>query len=197
MKLFNKFKWLLIVGVVFTLVFATNLIDRRSFRNINESIVSIYEDRLVVKSVILDMATAISQKEVAFLTQDTAFLATNNEELTNALEKDLRAFEETMLLEKEEEALGRLRKNMELMLQEEEELIRTEFADQENYKRVIRQVNENLDILAHIQMEEGRRDVIKSKKDMDTIELFTQLEIYFLIFLAVIALLIILYKPKA
>jgi hypothetical protein len=196
MNLFNKLKWVLIVGVVFTLVLATNLIDRRSFRNINDSIISIYEDRLVVKNVILDMATAINKKEVAFLTLDTAFLVTNNESLTQALEEDLQAFEETMLLRREEESLDLLRKNMALMLNAEEELMKSQFADLENYKQVIRQVNENLDVLAHIQMQEGKRDVIRSKQNLDTVELFTRLEVYFLIFLAVVALLIIIYKPK-
>lgn len=143
------------------------------------------------------MATAINQKEVAFLTRDTAFLATNNETLTKALEEDLRGLEETVLLENEEESLNLLKKNMELMIQAEHELIKSRFDDLKKYKQVIRQVNENLDVLAHIQMQEGKRDVIKSKKDLDTIELFTRIEIYFLIGLAVIALLIILYKPKS
>ena len=47
MRWFDKLKWLLIIGVVFALVLATNLIDRRNFRNINDSVVSIYQDRLV------------------------------------------------------------------------------------------------------------------------------------------------------
>lgn len=197
MQLLTKFKWLLIVAIVFALVLATNLIDKRIFRNINESSISIYEDRLVVKNVILDMVTAINQKEVAFLTRDTAFIATNNEALTNALKNDLQLLENRVLLDKEEELLSRLSEHLEVMLNSEETLMKNTFTDLGDYKQVIIQVNENLDKLAHIQMEEGRQGVLKSKRDMDTIELFTRIEIYFLIGLAVIALLIILYKPKS
>ena len=124
MNLLTRFKWVLIVAVVFTLVLATNLIDKRVFRNINESIVSVYEDRLVVKNIILDMATAINQKEVAFLTRDTAFIATDNEAFTNALKEDIQALEETILLDKEVELLNLLKKNMAVMLHEEEKLMK-------------------------------------------------------------------------
>lgn len=196
MNVFNKLKWVMIVAVVFALVLATNLIDRRSFRNINDSIVSIYEDRLLVKNVILDISTTINKKEVAFLTQDTAYLAANNAALSDTLNSDLLKIKDTNLIEREEEYLNTLKEKIAVMLQSENELIQNQFSTLDEYKTVIREVNETLDVLAHIQMKEGKRVFIRSQKDMDSVELFTQLEIYFLIGLAIIALIIILYKPR-
>ncbi len=186
----------MIVAVVFALVLATNLIDRRSFRNINDSIVSIYEDRLLVKNIILDMSTTINKKEVAFLTQDTAYLAANNTALSDTLNSDLLKIKDTNLIENEEGYLKTLKEKIALMLQSENELIQNQFSTLDDYKTIIGEVNETLDELAHIQMKEGKRVFIKSQKDMDSVELFTQLEIYFLIGLAIIALIIIFYKPE-
>ena len=192
----NKLKWLLIVGVVFTLVLATNLIDRRNFRNINNSVVSIYEDRLVIKNTILDMATAINQKEVAFLTKDTSSIKAINEKLTNTLKSDLLKFNRSNVTDKEAECLDQLNKNLELMFDVESQLLQNQFASLDSYKTIIERVNSNMDVLAHIQMMEGKRQFISSQRNMVTVELFTQLEIYFLILLAVIALIIIFRKTQ-
>ena len=197
MSVFNKIKWVFVVMVVFTLILATNLIDKRNFRSISESIVSIYEDRLVVKNLILDMATAINKKEVAFLTQDTAFLATQNTVLTEALNADIQQFEQTSYTDKEAASLALLKKDIEVMLKAEEELIATNFEDYDRYNVCIKDLNDHLDALAHIQMQEGKKQFITSQRKMVTVELFTKIETYLLIFLGVIALVIIFYKPKS
>ena len=196
MKLFDKLKWVVIIGVVFTLVLATNLIDKRNFKSISESIVTIYEDRLVVKNIILDMATTINKKEVAFLTRDTTFLMAKNEALSVTLNSDLQKLGQTKVTNEEEKSLDMLRKNIELMLQAENELLGNQFENFDNYNEIIVDVNNDLDDLAHIQMEEGKKHFLISQRKMGTIELFTQIETYFLIFLAVIALIIVLYKPQ-
>lgn len=197
MRWFDKLKWLLIIGVVFALVLATNLIDRRNFRNINDSVVSIYQDRLVIKNTILDMATAINQKEVAFLTQDTATIRANNKELTDALKNDLLELNRTNVTGKEEECLERLTTKLESMFEVEDNLLQDQFTSLDDYKTIIARVNSEMDILAHIQMKEGKKQYISSQRNMGTIELFTQLEIYFLILLAMIALIIIFRKNQA
>lgn len=196
MRLLDKLKWLLIVGVVFSLVLATNLIDRRNFRNINDSVVSIYEHRLVVKNTILDMATAINQKEVSFLTKDTASIKAKNEKLNDALKGDLLKFDPTSVTDREAEILEQLEKNLTLMFESESQLLQNQFATLDDYKGIIAKVNSNMDVLAHIQMEEGKRQFINSKRNLASVELFTELEIYFLILFAAIALIIIFRKTK-
>lgn len=43
----------------FFLVLATNLVDRSNFNRIKNSVISIYEDRLVAKGIIFDMNDTI------------------------------------------------------------------------------------------------------------------------------------------
>ena len=197
MNVFNKIKWVFIIAVVFSLILATNLIDKRNFRSISESIVSIYEDRLAVKNIILDLATCINKKEVAFLTQDTLFLTAQNASLSATLSEDIKQFEQTNVTEREIEALNLLKEDIELMVKEEQELVRTNFANYANYKKIIKDLNEHLDVLAHIQMREGKKHMISSQRKLSTVELFTQIETYLLFFLATVALIIIFYKPRA
>ena len=196
MKWFDKLKWLLIIGVVFTLVLATNLIDRRNFRNINNSVVSLYEDRLVVKNTILDMATAINQKEVAFLTKDTVSIKANNHRLTDALKNDLGKFNPSSVTASEVERLEQLKNNLDAMFKAEAALLENEFSSLDDYKKIIERVNENMDVLAHIQMKEGKKQLITSQRNMAAVELFTQLEIIFLVLFAAIALIIIFRKTR-
>ena len=143
------------------------------------------------------MATAINQKEVAFLTQDTATIRANNKELTDALKNDLLELNRTNVTGKEEECLERLTTKLESMFEVEDNLLQDQFTSLDDYKTIIARVNSEMDILAHIQMKEGKKQYISSQRNMGTIELFTQLEIYFLILLAMIALIIIFRKNQA
>ena len=63
-------------------------------------------------------------------------------------------------------------------------------------RRKIITVKGNLISLSAIQLEEGRKQVSISKKAIDVVELFTNMEIYILIFLAVLIQIIIIYSPK-
>jgi len=52
MAFYNKAKWILGILMVFVLIIATNLIDKNNFLKVRDSVVTIYEDRLVAKDLI-------------------------------------------------------------------------------------------------------------------------------------------------
>ncbi|GAL70380.1 hypothetical protein [Jejuia pallidilutea] len=60
----------------------------------------------------------------------------------------------------------------------------------------INNLKENLDELSEIQINEGKRQMSISQKAIDTVELFTQIEIYLLVFLAIVIQIIVMYNPK-
>jgi hypothetical protein len=64
-----------------------------------------------------------------------------------------------------------------------------------NYQ-LICDIKDDLYDLSKVQLKEGKRQMSLSEKTMDTIELFTQVEIIFLIVMAVLIQLIVLYQPK-
>ncbi|MCH2231135.1 MAG: hypothetical protein MK105_12400 [Crocinitomicaceae bacterium] len=60
----------------------------------------------------------------------------------------------------------------------------------------IKQLNYTLKDMAEDQMEGGRKEVMRSQRAMETVNLFTSMEVYALIILALIVQVLILYKPK-
>ncbi|MEZ4852038.1 MAG: MCP four helix bundle domain-containing protein [Bacteroidia bacterium] len=197
MKNYDKIKWVVTIFMVFALVLTTNLIDKKNFQSISDSIVTIYEDRLVVKNIIFEISSIIHEKEVAFLKKDAGFFNTQNSKLNKDIEEAIQRFRKTKLTDHERTTLEKLKKNMSSLINTEENLVQDGFSKDTNYENALAVIHDNLKVLASIQLEEGRKHFILSQKTIGVIELFTQIEIYFLIFLAVLVHIVILYNPKS
>ena len=197
MKNYDKIKWVVTIFMVFALVLTTNLIDKKNFQSISDSIVTIYEDRLVVKNIIFELSSIIHKKEVAFLKKDAVFFNTQNSKLNKDIEEAIQRFRKTKLTDHEKTTLEKLKKNMSSLINTEETLVKGGFSTDKNYENALAVIHDNLKVLASIQLEEGRKHFILSQKTIGVIELFTQIEIYFLIFLAVLVHIVILYNPKS
>lgn len=196
MKLFDKLKWILGIVIVFVLIAATNLIDRNNFIQVKESVQSIYEDRLIAKDLILDIYKSIQEKEIALITSDANFFTARNQVINEEIGQLLDSFEHTRLTENEERVFNRLQENFEIVLQDESKLLNNDFNNASVLLEDIRRIEGDLYALSDIQVSEGNRQVAITKRATESIELFTQLEIYMLIFLAVLIQVIILYRPK-
>jgi len=57
MNLLNKIRWFLAVSVVFVVVLATNLIDKNNFEKVEQSVDNIYNERILAKEILLELAT--------------------------------------------------------------------------------------------------------------------------------------------
>ena len=73
MTLFEKVKWVLGILLIFVVVLTTNLVDRGNFNRIKNSVVTIYEDRIVANDLIFEISTLVHEKELAFRTSDSDF----------------------------------------------------------------------------------------------------------------------------
>lgn len=196
MSFLNKLKWFIGILVVFVIVVATNLIDRKNFSRVNDAVVSIYEDRLVAKGLIFDMLQGVHKKELAAATNDVVFFENSSKNLSEKIKEFIVAFENTKLTAEEVKALSKLKSNLDQLIKDETFFINSKFVEKERYLKSIDNVKINLNDLSNIQMVEGKRQMNISQKAIDMIELFTNLEIYFLIFLAIIVQFIVLYNPK-
>mgnify|MGYP000386232295 CR=1 FL=1 len=58
------------------------------------------------------------------------------------------------------------------------------------------EIKENLKDLSDIQLNEGSRQMSIINRAVDTVELFTQIEIFILVFLAILIQIIVMYNPK-
>jgi hypothetical protein len=196
MEFYNKVKWVLGILMVFLLIVATNLIDRNNFVRVRESVETIYEDRLIANDLLFELAKTVQEKEIAVLLSDTSFFRKQKEKANTDIQRFIARYEQTKLTKEESLLFDNLKSNIQTILKLEPEFINSHFKNKNEILNHISLVKENLYDLTKIQLNEGGRQMSISKQAIDTVELFTHIEIYFLAFLAIMIQIIVMYKPK-
>lgn len=196
MKFYNKIKWVLGITLVFGLVLTTNLIDRNNFVQVKDSVISIYEDRLVAKQYIYEISKLIHKKELAILKNDTTSFEKNFKNINQKIKSSLSNYEKTKLTTEEAQVFKDLKDDLKTLEDVETKFLNHEFENNSEILNLLKSITETLDTLSQIQLTEGSRQMNITKRAVEDVELFTQLEIYFLIFLAVLIQIIVLYNPK-
>lgn len=182
--------------MVFAIILSTNLIDRDNFNKLRYSVVTIYEDRVVANDLIFEMSLLIREKEIALAASDSAFFLKRNDKINENIQIFIEKFEQTKLTTKEARIFNNLKDEIKTLERLEIEFINSEFRKNIDLLNSIKAIIINLHDLSKVQLEEGRKQMALSNKTMETIDLFTQVEVIFLIVMAVLVQIIILYKPK-
>lgn len=196
MKIYDKVKWIVAILLVFVLILATNLIDKNNFVRVRDSVVTLYEDRLVAKSLIYEMSNAVQKKEIAVLKNDTSFFNGFNKNINADLDRLTSKFKTTKLTGEESKLFKTLEENLSNLKSSENAYKNSDYQNKTKLLNQITQFKSNLDDLADIQLKEGSRQLSISKEALKTVELYTQIEIYFLVGLAIAIQIIILYNPS-
>lgn len=195
MTTFGKIKSIIAVLIVFLLILATNIIDKDNFARIEESVEKIYEEQLFTKDAIRDLTNLYHQKEVAFLKMDTVYFALKREAANQQINLLLSNCENRELNRKEGVIVADLKDNSEKLFAMES---RSDFfaADSEAYYNHLMVIDEGIEKLGQLQMEEGRRQKMVSRDAMESTKLFSRIEVYLLIAIAIGIQFIILYPTK-
>ena len=196
MAFYNKVKWILGILIVFVLIVTTNLIDKNNFVRVRDSVVTIYEDRVVASDLIFDLSKSVQEKEMAAALTDTIFFNNKSAQLDKNITELLSRYDQTKLTKKEKKTLNNLKVEFEGLRASENKLVNSNFSDKISFFNNISNIQENLYDLSKIQLREGKRQMSISKKAVDKLEIFTQIEIYLLAFLAIVIQIIIIYQPK-
>ncbi|MHA7842175.1 MAG: MCP four helix bundle domain-containing protein [Winogradskyella sp.] len=197
MTFFNKIKWILGILLVFVLIAITNLIDRNNFIRVRDSVVTIYEDRLVAKELIYEMSKSVNDKEIALVSKDSVFFKEKNLKVNTQIKGFLSRFEQTKLTTEEGKTFEDLKSNFNSLFNSEHSSLDQNSENSSASLALISDIKDNLDDLSKIQISEGSKQLAISKKAINTVELFTQIEIYLLVFLAIVIQIIVIYNPKA
>jgi cell division protein FtsL len=193
MSLYNKIKWILGILSVFFIILATNLIDRKNFKIVKNSVETIYADRLLAQDILLDLSGFIWEKELAQIKYDRLQFENKNITINTRVEELMDLFSETRLTYREEIVFGQLEKNFERLKGFE----RTEIQlPNPKFSEYLGLIKDNLDDLSEIQIEEGKRELFESQRAMASVDLFTHLEIYALIIIAIFIQIVVMYNPK-
>lgn len=196
MNLFNKIKWALALSGVFLLILATNLIDKNNFARMEESVDNIYNDRLLAKEVLLDIAIKFHKKELAYSLNDSIYLRNQNDVINAEISRLLKMFNRLESTKKEDYSLNSLNRNHSELIKLESNLSPKDNLYTPQCAEIFSAINKNIIELAAEQVREGKSQNFIARRAIENVKLFSQIEIYFLIFLGLMMQFIILYNPK-
>ncbi|NCT10685.1 MAG: chemotaxis protein [Flavobacteriia bacterium] len=196
MTFFDKIKWTLGILMVFALILITNLIDKNNFTRVKDSVVSIYEDRLVVNDLIFEMSKLVQEKEMGIVLSNTHSNTKKNSFIDEKMKDFIEKYEATKLTVEERTVFNNFKDNIQSLSKMESSVFDNDFKEKETKLTLVFEIKENLYDLTKIQLNEGKKQMSISQKAIDTVELFSQIEIYFLVFLAIVVQIIVMYDPK-
>ena len=196
MTTFSKIRWVASILMVFFIVLMTNLVDKDNFNRLRYSVTTIYEDRIVASDLLFEISMLIQDKEVAIVSADSLFFQMNNSKANLDIDGLIGRYGQTKLTENEQIIFNSLKDELSNLKELEQDYISSDTIENTNLIKSIENIKQYLHNLSKIQLKEARQQVLISNKVMDTIDLFTQGEIVFLILMAILIQIIILYKPK-
>jgi hypothetical protein len=194
----SKIKWSVGLILVILLIVATNFIDRNNFQRIQDSVYSIYEDRLIAKDFIFDIQIKIHEKEMLLAQRQDSILASKSTPSRETILELVEGFSNTGLTREEKRVLSNLNEEVSSLFTIENSYHKAtnENLTSKRFKEQIKTITNTLSQLSDIQISEGKRQMQVGKKAMESIELLTQLEVWIMVFLGVMVQFIILYNPK-
>jgi len=193
---FKKLKWFLAILGVFLIILATNLIDKNNFLRIEKSVENIYNERLLAKELLLDVSVQFHAKELAYALNDSSYLEYLNDAANAEISQLLEMFDRAGSTHKEQVILGRLNRShtkliqLESMPRLQDTLYSSACAD------LFSDININIVELSAEQVKQGKNQKHYARDAVNAVKLFSKIEIYMLIFLALVLQVIILYNPK-
>jgi hypothetical protein len=201
----EKIKMALALMFIFVLVIVTNMIDKSHFSELQESFISIYEDRLMVENYIYKMAGYLEDKKILFDSsqiQRVSVLKINGI-LNDSIQQLIADYEETKFTEAESLYFSRFKSGFERLLKLEGNYL-IKMSESTDPPEIIlekyRTLSFNLDKLSEIQLSESRRMLDNSLKIIDSSNLTSRIEIVILIVIGLIVQALIFasrsLKPK-
>jgi len=201
MSTISKTVWALGLLCVFLFVLLTGRTNLRNFEKVQDSIEEIYEDRLVVKGLIFELASLLHRKEIANVSRDRAFYEHLNESVDTQIAGHLQAFRETKLTPLEEKTLDQFADNVAELQAMESELdlakgIDLSPVDEQRLAAQIAGLHEDLKALSEIQLSEGKRRLGVSDKAVESMNTFARIENYMMLICAIVLLALVFVVPK-
>ena len=196
MNIFNKLKWFLAVLGIFLIILTTNLIDKKNFLRVEESVEIIYNERLLAKEILLNVSIQFHQKELAYALNDSNYLQYQNDAVNSKISELLRMFVRAKSTKEEEIILDDLNENHARLIELESKSQLKERLYSSDCVQIFSAINANISALSAEQVKEGKLQKFNARDAVERIKLFSKIEIYILIFLTIVLLGIILYNPK-
>ncbi|MBS1745673.1 MAG: MCP four helix bundle domain-containing protein [Bacteroidetes bacterium] len=184
----DKMKVVAVLMLIIILILANNMVNRKTFSNLNQSIASIYKDRLMPATYIFQLTDHLYQKRL--LNDDDVqsnTLPTNLQQHDAAIKKIISTYETTYITKSEKEQWAAFKSG----LQQYNALSKAPVKDKTAMNNSFNKVLQSLNALSELQASEGNALFKTSSININGTVITSQLEIALLIILGVIALILI------
>ncbi|MGB7395906.1 MAG: hypothetical protein WA913_16085 [Pricia sp.] len=187
----------LVLAMAFLLVLGSNRLDQRHFTKIQNTVKSVYDDRVVVQDFIFQLNNIVHQKELR--------LAKGNGNLLDGRQNDkiatlLKDFKATQLTIKEsrllEDLIGQSEKLRGLESEAVGESSNLSAPSKANLERTLADMGQSLVGLAEVQLNEGELMTELSQKSLGVNIMLSQLEVAFMIVMGVGILFLVFYPSR-
>lgn len=190
----NKMKAVGVLMIIIVLIFGNNIYDRKAFADLDQSISSIYKDRLMPATYIFQLTNHLYQKRMLHETVVPGNLSTINEnEHNKAITELIKNFEATYLTPAEKQQWMAFKQNL-----EEYNIVNKNTADK-NDEALTRSFNKALlclSKLSNIQANEGEHIRASSQSRISSTVIMSQFEIALLLILCIFALILLSATDK-
>ncbi|GGF72367.1 MCP four helix bundle domain-containing protein [Wenyingzhuangia marina] len=191
-----KIKKVASILLIFLIVLSTNIVDNKNFNRLKKSVTTIYKDRIVASDLLFESLLLIHEKEMALVSSDSIFYQKRNEQTNQQIKNYIETYEQTKLTLKEQTLFNNFKNEFNHLNKLEERYVDSNRDNKAELLKSIDNITHTLQSLSKIQLDEGKQQMFMSNKAIKAIDLFTQVEIIFLIMMAIIIQVIIFYDPK-
>ena len=196
MSVFTKIKWVLAILAVFFLILSTSLLDKNAFARIEETVDNVYNERLLAKEVLLDIAIKFHKKEMAYSLNDSVYLRNENDAINAEISRSLKMFDRFESTRNEDRILSSLNRNHDKLIKLESNLKAKGTLYSPQCADLFAAINNDIVDLAAEQVVEGSRQNLIARRAIEEVNMYTRIELYILIFIGIVLQVIILYNPK-
>lgn len=171
----EKIRTVLGLVMVILLVFITNRLDQEHFEEVQNTITTIYEDRVVAQWDLIQLTNLIYNVQMKMGDGELVSL-----DSTGELERVLNEYGQTTLTKRENEIFGRLKENLNKL--SAPGVIPQGSATINTFERI----HENLEELSEIQVKESRSLKIQAQESLDSSNLMSNMEMILIIIFGVV-----------
>jgi len=171
----EKIRTVLGLVMVILLVFITNRLDQEHFEEVQGTITTIYEDRVVAQYDLFQLTNLIYDVQMRMSSGELVSLDSSGE-----MERVLNEYGQTTLTKRENEIFGRLKENL-------NKLSATDSIPQgSTTATTFERVHENLKELSEIQVKESKTLKIQAQDSLDSSNLMSNMEMILIIIFGVV-----------
>lgn len=193
----QRFQLILALGIVFLLVLATNRIDKHHFYTVQNTVDSVFKDRVVAQNYIYKMNVIFNEKFLDY--KLGKYSEQNSTARNNEINNLILKFKETELTREESKAFNNFQTDYSTLLNLESEYADTDSIGSNNsiaLDKLYGRIKNDLIDLSDIQLQEGKKLTEVSQRTLRSNNLISNLEIGFLILIGVAMQLILFIKRK-